>query len=226
MIENRPHRVIGGRFRMARALRKHSRAMSLLELLVVICLIAMLMALTVPALVNIAQGQGMKRAVTDISGILESARAEAMAASTWVWVGLADTTATNAVKNRELTVAVVSSRDGSSRLDAANLSRKTRPARFENVILLPDRTAWATNPSVAPLKNGDYQFTCTIAGQSKTFSGSVLAFSPRGEAVLQSNAVSPWIEVGLRESRGGVEKPERTGSILVSGVSGQVIVTY
>lgn len=199
-------------------------AFSLIELLVVVALVGLLMVLTVPALVSIAQGQGMKRGITATSDMLELARADAMAKSTWVWVGFADTTADNVAKTPELTLVAVSSRDGTTNTATANLTALTKPIRVSDVALLTSATQWASN-SVA-LKGSSFQFTTTVGGSAKNFTGSVLAFSPQGEALLNPAMVSPWIEVGLQQMRGNQPIASKTASIRVSGISGQIVVDY
>ncbi len=88
------------------------------ELLVVHRSLVLVMALTAPALVSIAQGQGMKRAIGDVSGLVEQARAEAMATSTWTWVGFSQSTTG---PSPELLMVMVSSLDGTTNMAAANL---------------------------------------------------------------------------------------------------------
>lgn len=198
--------------------------MSLIELMIVVGLIVLLMALLVPSMSSLVQGQGTKRAINDVSGLLEIARTEAMATSTWVWVGFAQQT--NAARNTEMVVCAVSSKDGTATTAATNLARVARPARIENVVLLSTLTSWATNEMIVPLKSGSYRFEEAIGGQNRTFAGTVIAFSPQGEASLSPDKIDPWIEVGLRESRGGVENTNKTASLRISGLSGQVLVSY
>lgn len=199
-------------------------AFSIVELLVVITLVAILSAIAVPAFLSISSGSGMKKAITGVSDALEMARTDAMATSTWIWVGIADTTADNPSKNPQITIATVASRDGTTNTAATNLIQRNKPLIIDNVTILTNATTWGTNATVA--KGSSFQFVQTVAGLSKTFTNTVIGFSPQGEAVLSTAAVSSWLEVGVREMRGSTPIPSKTASIQVSGVSGQVVVTY
>lgn len=202
----------------------HRAAFSLLELLIVIALLILVMALTTPALVNIAQGQGMKRAIGDVSGIVEQARSEAMATSTWTWVGLSQQ---NAGPQSELVVVLVASLDGTANMSQTNLRMISRPMRIQNVKVLPSLTHWGQDvDGTVPLAGSTFGFSQTIQGKLIAFDGTVLGFNSRGEASLGDGAVPVWIEIGLRELRGTTEIPDKTASIRVSGFSGQVDVDY
>lgn len=205
-------------------MKKSSSAFSLVELLAVVAVIAILAALSVPALVSIAQGQGMKRAIHATSDFLEQARSEAMAKSTWVWVGVADTTQNNAARRPEITLVAVMSRDGSTNTAPANLSFLAKPVQVSDVTVLSSATPWAGNAEV--VKNSTFQFSATIAGTAKSFSNTVVAFSPQGEALLNPEVVSSWLEIGLREVHGVRAIAAKTASLRISGISGQVVVDY
>lgn len=194
-------------------------ALSLVELLLVVALVAILSTLAVPAFVSIAQGSGMKRAIVSVSDSLEQARTEAMAQSTWVLVGFSQNT-TNIPQN--LTIMSVASRDGTTNTASANLMPLSKPIKVDNVQILPSSLT-STNPV---LKNSQFEFTSTVAGASRRFYGTVIAFSPQGEAILTNSTVSSWIEIPLQELRGNTPITNKTASIRVSGVSGQVIVNY
>lgn len=197
--------------------------MSMVELLVVIAILGMMMAVAVPALVGISQGQGMKRAVNEISELVESARLEAMATSTWVWLGIANTTENN---QPEITIAVMASPDGTSSPTAAKRPL-IRPLRIENVKIMNTLTPWATNSDIVPLTGSDHpQFTVNVAGKNRQFKDMILGFSPQGEVTVKSNAINPWIEIGVREMRGTTEITNKTASIRISGVSGQQVIDY
>lgn len=197
--------------------------MSLVELIVVMGAIVVLVALGAPALMELARGQGMKRAVSEVGGLLEQARIEAMATSTWTWVGLAQR---DPDAPPELLAVLIASKDGTNNMDADNLRIISRPVRIENVRVLSELTEWAGETGSVPLTGSSFSFSETVAGESVSFTDTVVGFSPRGEATLSNNTVPPWIEIGLVEMRGAVEIPDRTASIRVSGFSGQQDVSY
>ncbi len=63
-------------------------AFSLVELLVVVAVLALVLSFVVPAVLRSRGGQGMKPAAYELAGLLQGARAYAMANNTYVWVGL------------------------------------------------------------------------------------------------------------------------------------------
>src|SRR3712207_264474 len=68
---------------------------TLVELLVVVGIVGLLVAVSVPAFNSIVQGGKSTRAIYDVAGFLEAARAEAMARRTYVFVGAVNTTNDN-----------------------------------------------------------------------------------------------------------------------------------
>lgn len=197
---------------------------SLIEILVVVALLILVMALTAPALVGIVQGQGMKRAIGDVSGIAEQARSEAMATSTWTWLGFAQQ---DKGTHSELVAVVVASLDGTTNMAQDNLRMIAAPVRVENVKLLNTLTDWGQGVSgTVPLSGANFSFSQNIRGQNITFNNAVLGFNSQGEATRGDGSVPPWIEIGLRELKGTTEIPEKTASVRVSGFSGQVDIDY
>lgn len=201
-----------------------SAAFSLIEMLIIVALIILVMALTAPALVGIVQGQGMKRAIGDVSGIAEQARSEAMATSTWTWLGFAQQ---DKGTHSELVAVVVASLDGTTNMAQNNLRMISPPIRIENVKLLSTLTEWGQGVTgTVPLSGANFSFSQNIRGQTVTFNNTVLGFNSQGEATRGDGAVPPWIEIGLRELKGLTEMPDKTASIRVSGFSGQVDIDY
>jgi prepilin-type N-terminal cleavage/methylation domain-containing protein len=107
---------------------------TLIELLVVIGVMALIMALAVPAYNSIGNGANLTKSVYDLEGILDEARTYAMANNTFVWVGVLEEnggqpspstplTSTSGLGGRVI-VSVVASRDGTrysdDKVDAAN----------------------------------------------------------------------------------------------------------
>ena len=111
-------------------------AFSLVELLIVIAIVAVLSSLALPAFNSIRGAGGLTKTANDIAGILEQARAYAMAQSTYVWVGVR----TNLANGTDvLTVGVIASKTGSSN-PAQDVVQLGKITRFENVqlVALPD----------------------------------------------------------------------------------------
>ncbi len=196
------------------------RGFSLVELLVVMAVIATMTTLTTPALVSILRGSETSRAVDQISGLVEHARATAMEMNTWVWIGLADTTAHN-LGQEQLSLVEVVSRDGSADTDSKNLMQLRRPVRIDNVKSRLDADAHAL---VLGSQEGGFAFTWDLptadGRKAIPFSSTVVAFSPRGDAVVNDNEVPGWIKISV----GHVRNSSDVLSVLLAGPTGQVIV--
>ncbi len=102
-------------------------AFTLVELLVVTGLIAVMAALAGPALVAIKGGEDMTKNAYDIAGLLEQARAYAMANNTYVFVGLEEVDASRTASvvpqlpgTGRVAVAVIASKDGTRDYDVTN----------------------------------------------------------------------------------------------------------
>lgn len=67
--------------------RRGRSAFTLVELLVVMAVMGVLMALIIPALTGIGDARGVTQGAEEISGILDAARAHAIASNTYTWVG-------------------------------------------------------------------------------------------------------------------------------------------
>ena len=100
-----------------------------MELLVVIAIISILAALTIPAISGIKGGTDVTSAAYSIAGILDQARAYAMANNTYVWVGIAEvdvsvnsSTSPQVAGNGRVAIAAVASRDGTRGYDASSTS--------------------------------------------------------------------------------------------------------
>ena len=100
---------------------RSSLAFTMVELIVVIGIMVLMMALLVPAFKGIKSGQDITATTYNIAGMLEQARAYAMANNTHVFVGFEETNVSNSSSvNPQVTgtgrvaVAVVASRNGTS----------------------------------------------------------------------------------------------------------------
>ena len=175
------------RFKERLVLAPGVSAFSLIELLIVVAIIAIVMALAAPAFNSIKGGGDLTKAAYDIAGILDNARAYAMANNTFVYVGIAEvdssldpsaspqTLINSPAIGGRVAVATVASRDGTRGYNVtsgslpspawtnynngANLMAIGKLQRFENVHLAP---LFSTLPNSGGLSrptvsSGNYQ---------------------------------------------------------------------
>ena len=199
-------------------------------------IIAIMFALVIPAFNSLAGSRGITRAINDVAGILELARAEAMATRSYVYVGFANTT--NADGNAELRMGAVASLDGSSGTSAANLQPITKLVKIPNIQMtnytnLPQIVKDFADVSIRT--NDDYviNFPTTALLKGK-FSDPAfddcptVAVSPQGQIL---HATSPMVffrttgSVGLLLMRGTVASTSDGAIVSYYGGTGQLRVT-
>ena len=192
-------------------------AFSLIELLVVIAIIAVLAALALPAFNSIRNASGLTKTASDIAGILEQARAYAMAPYTYVWVGFQ----TNQANGTDtLIVGVISSKTGSSN-PSNNVVQLGKITRFENVQLVPNLPANSGSRPAANVQLVD----ATNFAFTNWANTQVIRWDSRGEARISASQLSRIIEIGLQGSAGGaVRNASNNAAVQIGGLSGAVIV--
>jgi prepilin-type N-terminal cleavage/methylation domain-containing protein len=187
----------------SRAVAFREGGFTLLELLVVIGIIALLMALVVPAFTNIKSGGDVINAVYGIQGLLENARTYAKANHTYVFVGFAEVDSsvdssvtpqvtTGSTPYGRVAVAVVASKDGTRQCQyttstqgsdwTANYSNGShlvalgKLERYENLHFLVDFPPWT--PTAHPNSNmARFQPTGTTYTLGNAASSSVTPFT-------------------------------------------------
>lgn len=197
----------------------HKRsAFSLIELLIVVAIIAVLAALAMPAFTSIRGAGGLTKAANDIAGILEQARAHAMAQNTYAWVGF------RKEGQDGLMVGVISSKTGSSN-PSADVVQLGKLVRFDNIQLVN-----LPHSGTRPADSVDQLLGVTNAALAFTigtnsFSSQVIRWNSRGEARLDAAQLSRHIEIGLQASAGGVVRNAANSAVVqIGGLSGAVIV--
>ena len=193
-------------------------AFSLIELLIVITIIAVLSALALPAFNSIRNAGGLTKNANDIAGILEQARAYAMAQNTYTWVGFrkdgADT----------LVVGVIASRTGSSIPSTNDVVQLGKITRFENIQItnnLPANSGARPAANVQLMDATNFVFT----SGTNSFSSQVVRWDSRGEARISALQLSRIIEIGLQGSAGGtIRNASNNAAVQIGGLSGAVIV--
>jgi prepilin-type N-terminal cleavage/methylation domain-containing protein len=220
-----------------RYFRSSSRGFSLVELLVVMAVLVVMLSLAGPAMNALKGANDVNQAAADLSGLLEQARAYAMANNTFTYVGIAQTEKNNTY---QVKLAVWASKQGIRQnnisaikddllqigrvktLENAKLSKsidqyKTKRPDVDNAAKIDDQTA----SSGLNLSTG----TSDTKVDFKTF----LRFSPGGAVQLDSftdptDNLRSYYEIGLKQTRGNNDNLPNANSavIQVSGLTGSV----
>jgi Tfp pilus assembly major pilin PilA len=193
----------------------------MVELLVVIGIMMILFAASVPAVQNLAVSRGIGTATSQISSALELAKSTAVSRNTYVWVGFA--TVTNTSGNLETCVGIMMSKDGSSTSSTTNLTAVSKLTAIENVALagpteipkvLKDKLpSDQTSPDFSDASSYPGSFTsvgtfdfkkANVSGAKVTFpNNATLLISPQGEIIASATSQSfvPQVMIGLTQSR-------------------------
>ena len=200
---------------------KDRSAFTMVELLVVIGIMMILFAASVPAVQNLAVSRGIGTATSQISSALELAKSTAVSRNTYVWVGFA--TVTNTSGNLETCVGIMMSKDGTSDpgTGGANLTAVSKLTAIENVALAGPTeipTALRTKlPSdvTSPATSYAGSFTTSVgtpfefkkanvtSGKLTFPNNATILISPQGEIIASATSQSfvPQVMIGLTQSR-------------------------
>jgi len=115
-----------------------SPAFTLVELLLVIAVIAVLMALLVPAFTNLGRAGDITKATYDLSGALQAARSYATSNDTYVWVGFYEEDGSQSSKNPSvpgtgrIIITTVASKDGTNIFSTGTMA--AQPFQLSNLV--------------------------------------------------------------------------------------------
>lgn len=182
---------------------------SLIELLVVVAILGILAAVTLPAFSNIGQARGVTEAAYQIAGAVDYAREEARNRRGYVWLGI--------VTNSDgLRVGAAMSRDGSANTN--DLVPIMRPIILQKVTLAG--TAGLGLPGLPP---GTVDFSTQSGGANFSggfTNGKTLTITPEGEVLTvasptDTNGFVKHVAVGLELARGNAS--DNAAAVLIDG---------
>ena len=206
------------------------RAFTLVELLVVVAIISLLTALIAPAITGMNNSTAVTKAAYDIDGILDQARAYAMANNDYVFVGFQEVNAANsdstvpqqaatATAGGRLAVIIVATKDGTSSLASTNLFAPRKLVHFENLHLADFTSLTATYGPMSSravidgttslsLGSPSVNSTATIAWPLGAAAPQyqftkIIQFDTQGVASIPGIATIPqYIEIALQQTHG------------------------
>jgi prepilin-type N-terminal cleavage/methylation domain-containing protein len=195
------------------------RAFTLVELLLVMSLIVILVAVSLPAIRSFGLASPVPRAAAGLRDVLEQARMESMARQSYVWVAMNNRI--NSEGTAEVSAVVYTSFGGTAAAPAGDLTLLGTVNRWDTVSLVPIasvhegvRQQVSGEPEVTPVFPGDGApakvLPASFRGDEVGFATSgyvTLTFTPSGELVRlpepgAQDRVVVMAGLGLQENRG------------------------
>jgi Tfp pilus assembly protein FimT len=216
------------------------RAFTLVEMLVVIGIIVAMMAFAVPAITSLAGSRTMTANVDALSDLLDFARTEAQARSTYVWVGFANlptTDSANSSGNHQVAAAAFWSTDGTPTAADGALKPLSKLVRLDGTrIVRGSQAGGDLSPEMQKIlptsENPTPLATASTGKNLPDFSNirfvQTLTFTPQGEVLLVAEPsptaqVNQIIDIGLKRMRG--DNPDAfnpdDGAIWLYGTTGR-----
>lgn len=223
-------------------LRVSRGGFSLVELLVVLVIASILSALAFTAFNSIGKADNLNAATSNVSLLLEQARAYAMANNTYVFVGFAETDG-SALPNGPQTAGIgrvalqaFASLDGTLNLAAANLSAITRLQILGNVDMpgsLAQNTGTLAGRPAATYSVGNSTFpavasSSAITSRNFTFT-KIIAFDAMGVVHIPTTPPTTgfqYLEIDLQPANGNIVPANNANvsAVQVDGTTGVVNV--
>ncbi len=200
---------------------------SLVELLVVVAMIGLMASFALTGFKDIGASRGVGQAASDVKGILELARSEAVTKQTFVWAAFREATNSGIL---EIQMALAGSADGTANAAGTNLVPISRVVHAKNVGLANASTlratASVTYTDLFELLGNTSGITYTNLSQSR-FTNTTITFTPRGEAMakgspLATHGFTPLIGIGIVPSRGDQKdpQPKSDSAVVLDGSTG------
>ena len=191
-------------------------AFTLVELLVVVGIMIILAAISIPAMRGLGKSQSITSAVTVLNGILNNARQEAITKNTYVYVAMGNVPAVKSPNTTDLWIVTFTANDGMNSIDlssapsldltaANNGWQLTAAARsFEQVTLCDRADDLSPKPSSLPSPDVDPaninpldEATISISAGGNTIQlNRLMVFTPNGQAMSDAE-LNQYVEFGI-----------------------------
>jgi prepilin-type N-terminal cleavage/methylation domain-containing protein len=226
-------------------LSESRRGFSLTELIVVMGIIAMILGFAAPAIVGVLKGKKVEQAVGALTGVLESARMDAVTQNAYYWTGVASVKKSDSTSSGQDELWVLTFRDtgGASRIPSnpssfipASVLRRIEGVGLVDQTTMPTSTqpqipSTAKDMSAATASSTALEWAGAGGKDSKKFDKLIL-FTPRGEALLETGdpATMPLPEqyllfcLGRTQDGKPIPNDKDFAAVLVSGITGRVNV--
>ena len=227
---------------------KCAAAFSLAEVLVVMAIMALLLAVSIPAFNQLTQSQHLSQSITSIANLLDYARTEAMAKNTYTWVGLHNSPpgeAGNLSGGDQVILTVMESLDGTSAAATGSIQPVTPLLRAPNLAVTKLSSINSAVQSLLPSSTTKADVTVNSnvkslpSQQGYTFEYTV-TFRPNGTATLYNvpSATSGFVYgtppplsgtdriidfAFLYRVGGTAQKPTLDFDIRLGGSSGEIV---
>ena len=217
----RANRVFFFAVHAERQINSAKRGFTLTEMLVVIAVITILAAMSIPALTSVDQARGVTEAGFQLRSAIELARSHAVSRRTHVWLGMEPVVND---KHLDLRIGMVISKDGSANSAPENLRALSRSVLIERVGLSAAAEADVgmdlTGAADLATHAGGEKFK---VGRAEFKSGKTLTFTPLGEVFVSPND-GPFFDsrvvMCLRQSRKTTLLPGNDVAIVIDGSAG------
>ncbi len=186
----------------------------------VVAIIGILAAFTMPAFNSIGQAKGTTEAAFQVASAVELARSEAVSRNAYVWLGVSQVTNAG---NLDLRLALAYSTEPGPNTSALRMIGK--PVIVRSVKLVSSIGLNVGAPSSDGELAGNNQGISFQSGQT-AIAGQTITFTPLGEAMLKGvpDADDGFVEnigIGLRQARGTTEV---TNNPVVIAIDGSVAI--
>lgn len=204
---------------------KRSGAFTLVEMMVAMTMIALLSVVSGPALSALSGAGSVNRAIGDLSGALELARAYAMAQSTYVRVGFSQIPSTASATGNQTVVLTLYSKDGTlGASDAAGMASAAWVPVAKPLLLrgLCVNDALGAGDDATPSATDIPAYVRKVPGVGDATFSSCIQFDPSGEARVQLAGVSRFIKIGMNRTQPSADS--NAFVVRLAGVSGAIAI--